>query len=125
MALKRILARGYWAMSRLTYRIDDSTAQDAGIIIRDPHISYVDFVLILAIRWWPRIRVRYLGKHQMFKWPFGGLMRALGGIPVDRGDPSRVVGEILARLEAGERFYLVITPEGTRRRIQYWRSGFY
>lgn len=125
MALKRALARAYWAVSRWTYRIEETPAEDAGIMIGAPHTSNWDFVLMLAISWRTGIRVRYLGKRQMFAWPFGALMRALGGIPVDRRDPSRVVAEILARLQTGERFYLVITPEGTRRRIQYWRSGFY
>ena len=125
MSIRRALASAYWALSRWRYQPYELPAEDAGIMIGAPHTSNWDFVLMLAISWRTGIRVRYLGKHQMFKWPFGGLMRALGGISVDRGDPSRVVGEILARLEAGERFYLVITPEGTRRRIQYWRSGFY
>jgi len=44
---------------------------------------------------------------------------------VDRRDPSRVVAEIVSRLEAGERFFLVVTPEGTRSRGAHWRSGFY
>lgn len=94
-------------------------------MIGAPHTSNWDFVMMLAISWRSGIRVKFLGKHQMFKKPFGALVRALGGIAVDRTDPSRVVDEILARLEGGEQFYLVITPEGTRSHQDYWRSGFY
>lgn len=125
MGLKQVLARGYWAVSRWKYRIEAPPAENAGIMIGAPHTSNWDFVMMLAISWRSGIRVKFLGKHQMFKKPFGPLVRALGGIAVDRTDPSRVVGEILARIDSGERFYLVITPEGTRTRQDYWRSGFY
>src|SRR5699024_6235203 len=82
-------------------------------------------LLMLGLSWQSGIRVKFLGKHQLFTGPLGPLMRALGGIPVDRRDPSRVGAEIVSRLEAGERFFLVVTPEGTRSRGAHWRSGFY
>lgn len=52
-------------------------------------------------------------------------MRALGGIPVDRSDPSRVVSEVVDNVRQGEVFGLVITPDGTRRGHTHWKSGFY
>lgn len=52
-------------------------------------------------------------------------MRALGGIPVDRGEPSKVVDEVVARARAGELFGLVVTPDGTRGAHSHWKSGFY
>lgn len=119
------LSRAYWALSRWEYRAESIPPDGAGILLGAPHTSNWDFVLMLAISWRARIPVRFLGKHQLFKRPFGPLMRALGGIPVDRRDPSRVVHEIVGRVRAGERFYLVITPEGTRGTGTYWRSGFY
>lgn len=119
------LSRAYWALSRWTYRSESMPPDGAGILIGAPHTSNWDFVFMLAISWRARIQVRFLGKHQLFKRPFGPLMRALGGIPVDRRDPSGVVQEIVGRVRAGDRFYLVITPEGTRGTGTYWRSGFY
>src|SRR5699024_11457520 len=67
----------------------------------------------------------FVAPPQAAAGPLRPLMRALGGLPVDRRDPSRVVAEIVSRLEAGERFFLVVTPEGTRSRGAHWRSGFY
>jgi len=52
-------------------------------------------------------------------------MRGLGGIPVDRKNPARVVDEVVARVHAGEVFGLVVTPEGTRGAGSHWKSGFY
>lgn len=120
-----MVAGAYWRLSRWRPRLERAPEEDAGILVGAPHTSNWDFVLMLALSWKYGIRVKFLGKHQLFAGPFGPLMRALGGISVDRRDPSRVVAEIVARLAAGDRFFLVITPEGTRSRGEYWRSGFY
>jgi len=79
---------------------------------------------MLAIAWDLGLSVRYLGKKTLFRPPFGFVMRALGGIPVDRANPSGLVTDLVSRAEAGERFYLVVTPEGTRAAGTYWKSGF-
>ncbi|MEG3614760.1 1-acyl-sn-glycerol-3-phosphate acyltransferase [Isoptericola haloaureus] len=122
-SLRRGIARLYWLVSR--WRLRTTPAPDrAGILIGAPHTSNWDFVLMLAIAWRLGIDVRWLGKHTLFTGWKGPVMRALGGIPVDRRDPSRVVADILARVAAGETFHLVITPEGTRSG-DGWKSGFY
>ncbi|WP_278235562.1 1-acyl-sn-glycerol-3-phosphate acyltransferase [Isoptericola sp. AK164] len=122
-SLRRGIARLYWLISR--WRLRTTPAPDrAGILIGAPHTSNWDFVLMLAIAWRLGIDVRWLGKHTLFTGWKGPVMRALGGIPVDRRDPSRVVADILARVAAGETFHLVITPEGTRSG-DGWKSGFY
>jgi 1-acyl-sn-glycerol-3-phosphate acyltransferase len=95
-----------------------------GILIGAPHTSNWDFVLMLAIGGEGELPFRWLGKHTLFKGPFGPLMRALGGIPVDRRDPAGLVDQLIARIAEGESFYLVVTPEGTRNG-DGWKSGFY
>lgn len=52
-------------------------------------------------------------------------MKALGGIPVNRENPGRLVADLVAMAKSGKRFFLVVTPEGTRQRKTYWKSGFY
>ncbi|MPV35914.1 1-acyl-sn-glycerol-3-phosphate acyltransferase [Georgenia subflava] len=123
--IRRTLARAYWAVSRWNYRAEPLPDDGAGILIGAPHTSNWDFVLMLAISWRAGFSTKFLGKKSLFKKPFGPLMRALGGIPVDRSNPAGLVDEIVARVRAGERFYLVITPEGTRGLSPYWKSGFY
>src|SRR5699024_10845214 len=89
-----------------------------------PHTSNIDFLLVLGIAWDARMRIHWLGKQELFRGLAGPIMRALGGIPVNRQHASGVVAEVVARARADDRFLLVITPEGTRKGAG-WRSGFY
>jgi len=97
---------------------------DKMIIIGAPHTTNWDFILFLgAIRHW-RISPRFIGKHTLFRWPFGYFFKALGGIPVDRSMPGGLVGQVAAEFEKSERMILVMAPEGTRKAAPYWKSGF-
>ena len=125
MTARRAVARAYWRVSRWTLRTERVPQDGSGIILGAPHTSNWDFVLMLAISTSVGVRVRWLGKHTLFTGLMGPFARALGGIPVDRRDPSLVVDDIVSRVRAGEVFSLVITPEGTRSKGEYWKSGFY
>jgi 1-acyl-sn-glycerol-3-phosphate acyltransferase len=121
--IRRAVARLYWRLSRWTLR-SEPAPQEAGILVGAPHTSNWDFVLMLAIAWELGLDIRWLGKHSLFRGWRGPVMRALGGIPVDRRDPSGVVVDVLERVRRGEVFHLVVTPEGTRSGAG-WKSGFY
>ena len=95
------------------------------MLVGAPHTSNVDFVLMLAIAWRLGVEIRWLGKASLFAGWRGPVMRRLGGIPVDRSDPSRVVSDVVTQIHAGEVFGLVVTPDGTRGKNDYWKSGFY
>lgn len=122
--LRRILARLYWTFSRWTLRSEPAPTRPT-VLIGAPHTSNWDFVLMLAIAWRLGIPVRWLGKASLFAGWRGPIMRALGGIPVQRDDAARVVNEVVERVHAGEVFGLVVTPDGTRGGNEYWKSGFY
>ncbi|MDM7830037.1 1-acyl-sn-glycerol-3-phosphate acyltransferase [Cellulomonas edaphi] len=124
MSLRRTLARAYWRVSRWNLVTERVPTDRPGIFVGAPHTSNWDFVLMLAIGAEAGLRFRWLGKHTLFKPPFGPLMRALGGIPVDRRDPAGLVNELTARIAGGDVFSLVVTPEGTRSG-DGWKSGFY
>jgi 1-acyl-sn-glycerol-3-phosphate acyltransferase len=121
--LRRGVASAFWRLSRWRLRTEPAPPQ-AGVLVGAPHTSNWDFVLMLAIAWRLGIDFRWLGKHTLFAGWKGPVMRALGGIPVDRRDPSRVVAEVIERVRGGEVFHLVVTPEGTRSG-DGWKSGFY
>lgn len=121
--LRRTVARLFWRLSRWTLR-SEPPPREAGILVGAPHTSNWDFVLMLALAWELGLDVRWLGKHSLFRGWRGPVMRALGGIPVDRRDPSGVVDDVLERVRRGEVFHLVVTPEGTRSGAG-WKSGFY
>jgi 1-acyl-sn-glycerol-3-phosphate acyltransferase len=118
------LARIYWTFSRWRLRTEPAPTRPT-LLIGAPHTSNWDFVLMLAIAWRLRIPVRWLGKASLFRAGRGSIMRRLGGIPVDRSDPSGVVADVVERVRAGEMFGLVVTPEGTRGSGEHWKSGFY
>jgi 1-acyl-sn-glycerol-3-phosphate acyltransferase len=121
---RRLLSRFYWACSRWTLKSEPAPARPT-VLLGVPHTSNWDFVLMLGIAWRLGIPVRWLGKSSLFRGWRGPIMHRLGGIPVDRSDPSRVVADVVERMRAGESFGLVVTPEGTRGAGAYWKSGFY
>jgi 1-acyl-sn-glycerol-3-phosphate acyltransferase len=99
------------------------------IAIVAPHTSNWDLPIGLlcafAIDARRRWTLGFMMKHSAFRGPLGPIMRYLGGIPVDRAAAHDVVDQMCRAVRAHERFVLVITPEGTRRRRPYWKSGFY
>ncbi|WP_136707867.1 1-acyl-sn-glycerol-3-phosphate acyltransferase [Agromyces sp. H66] len=122
--LRRLMSRVFWACSRWRL-VGEPAPNRPTVIIGAPHTSNWDFVIMLAIAWRLGIDVRWLGKKSLFAGWRESIMRRLGGIPVDRSDPGRVVGEVVERVKAGEVFGLVVTPDGTRGPHEYWKSGFY
>ena len=75
--------------------------------------------------WVLEIRLSFLGKHTLFWWPQGVVLRRTGGIPVNRRKPHDMVARLAQRFERSERLILVIPPEGTRARSAHWKSGFF
>jgi 1-acyl-sn-glycerol-3-phosphate acyltransferase len=122
--LRRLLSRLFWTFSRWTLRTEPAPSRPT-VLVGAPHTSNWDFVLMLAIAWRLGIDLRWLGKKSLFTGWRGPIMRALGGIPVDRDAPGRVVDDVVARVHSGEVFGLVVTPDGTRKGHTHWKSGFY
>ncbi|WP_431800997.1 1-acyl-sn-glycerol-3-phosphate acyltransferase [Microbacterium sp. bgisy203] len=122
--IRRLVARIFWFFSRWELRTEPAPTRPT-VLIGAPHTSNWDFVLMLGIAWRLGIPVRWLGKASLFSGWRGPIMRALGGIPVQRDDASRVVDEVVARVHSGEVFGLVVTPDGTRGGNTHWKSGFY
>ncbi|WP_341939772.1 1-acyl-sn-glycerol-3-phosphate acyltransferase [Microbacterium sp. LWH10-1.2] len=122
--LRSFVARLFWVFSRWTLASEPAPTRPT-VLIGAPHTSNWDFVLMLAIAWRLGIDVHWLGKKSLFRgwrWP---IMRGIGGIPVDRADPARVVNDVVSQVNDGAVFGLVVTPDGTRGGNEYWKSGFY
>jgi 1-acyl-sn-glycerol-3-phosphate acyltransferase len=95
------------------------------VIVVYPHTSNWDFVIGYLARLAAAIPIRFVGKHTLFRWPFGGLLRRMGGIPVNRTDPAGLVERLAGELARGDRLWLALAPEGTRSYTDHWKSGFY
>ncbi|MGO3021750.1 MAG: 1-acyl-sn-glycerol-3-phosphate acyltransferase [Brevibacterium sp.] len=122
--IRRLLARAFWTSSKWKLVTEPAPSRPT-VLIGAPHTSNWDFIVMLAIAWRMRVDVHWLGKHSLFAGWRGPIMRGLGGIPVDRSDPSKIVTEVVDRMRDGEVFALVVTPDGTRGGHTHWKSGFH
>ena len=96
------------------------------VLIAAPHTSNWDLPYTLMAAFALRLNVRWMGKASIFRWPFGGLMRWLGGIAVDRSKNNNLVAASAQELaQASGTVQLVVPPEGTRGRTRHWKTGFY
>jgi 1-acyl-sn-glycerol-3-phosphate acyltransferase len=95
------------------------------VLIEYPHTSNWDAFYGLLANFALTAEVRWMAKDTAFRWPFAGLMKRLGGIPVNRRERGNVVAQMIGEFAARECFILGIAPEGTRSRTAGWKSGFY
>jgi len=95
------------------------------IIALAPHTSNWDFIIGNLYSGVTGVKYQFLMKKEWFTWPLGYMMRALGGIPIDRSKRTRVTEQIAQRAKEEKEFRLCITPEGTRKRNPEWKKGFY
>ncbi len=95
------------------------------VIIGAPHTSNWDFPLALGLAFCFQVKMFWMGKHTLFRWPLGGVMRWLGGIAVNRSANQNLVAQAVETMRASHKLVLAIPPEGTRSKVRYWKTGFY
>jgi len=95
------------------------------VVIVAPHSTNWDVIWGLLLKVGLRLDIRFIGKRQAFFWPLGSLLRSFGGIPIDRSAAHGVVGEMAGLFAQHERLWLALAPEGTRKKVQKWKSGFW
>ena len=118
---KLIMKMGGWDMIA-----DVTPDMHNAVIIEAPHTSMWDFVWGRAGLWMLGIRCHFLIKKELFFFPLGPILKALGAVPVDRGhDGKKFFDDIITQLKTDKNFSLVLTPEGTRKLSKNWKKGFY
>jgi 1-acyl-sn-glycerol-3-phosphate acyltransferase len=96
------------------------------VFIAAPHTSNWDLPYTLMVAFALRLTPYWMGKASIFRFPFGGLMRWLGGIAVDRSKSNNLVAaSAQAITDADGPLQLIVPPEGTRSKTRYWKTGFY
>lgn len=96
------------------------------VLIAAPHTSNWDLPYTLMVAFALRLNVYWMGKQSIFRPPFRGVMRWLGGIPVNREQSTNLVAASVAAIRAADGpLQLIVPPEGTRSKTRYWKTGFY
>ncbi|WP_426430291.1 1-acyl-sn-glycerol-3-phosphate acyltransferase [Winogradskyella sp. HB-48] len=95
------------------------------VIIAVPHTSWHDFYIGILLRKITGVKTNFVGKKELFRWPFGYYFRAVGGKPLDRTSGQNKVEAIAKLFEEEEEFRLALAPEGTRKKVDSWKTGFY
>ncbi|PIB25235.1 lysophospholipid acyltransferase family protein [Maribacter sp. 4G9] len=95
------------------------------VLIVVPHTSWWDFLLGLLVRSVLNEEINYIGKKSLFDSPFGWFFRWTGGAPIDRSKSNDTVSAIVKIFESRDKFRLALSPEGTRKKVEKWKTGFY
>jgi 1-acyl-sn-glycerol-3-phosphate acyltransferase len=95
------------------------------VLIVYPHTSNWDFFIGYLARLAAGLPAIWIGKHTIFRWPVDGLLRSMGGIPVDRAHATGLIPALVKEFARRETVCLALAPEGTRRRLDHIKSGFY
>ena len=115
-----------WILTTLGWEIHaDFPDLEKYVVIAAPHTSNWDFPLGILIIKALKIDVSWIGKHTIFRWPFGWFFRALGGTPVNRGKSLNVIQQTTDLFNQSDRLIFALAPEGTRSKTDHWKTGFY
>jgi 1-acyl-sn-glycerol-3-phosphate acyltransferase len=95
------------------------------VVIAAPHSSGWDAVWGLAAKVAMGVQITFIAKAELFWGPLGWLLRKFGGRPVDRSAPGGIVEQTAEQIRGAERMWFVLAPEGTRRRVEHWKTGFW
>ncbi len=95
------------------------------ILIAGPHTSNWDFLMFLGVIFHLKANVKFMGKAELFRNPFGWFFYWCGGIPVDRKKSQGLVEQMVDACGKSDKFILTIAPEGTRYKVSDWKMGFY
>ncbi len=124
-----LLRAGSIGFLKLTgWKIEGQLPADASkaVLIAAPHTSNWDLPYTLMVCFVLQLNVYWMGKSSIFKWPFGSVMRWLGGVAVNRSQSTNLVAaSAQAILDADAPLQLIVPPEGTRDKVTVWKTGFY
>ena len=122
-----MLARcSYWILKKLgwTFQVDLPDINKF-VAIAAPHTSNWDFPLGILAAKAIKLKIRWMGKHSMFRWPFGWFFRAIGGTSIHRNGGQNYIQQMTDLFNRSEQLVLALAPEGTRSKTDHWKTGFH
>jgi 1-acyl-sn-glycerol-3-phosphate acyltransferase len=120
-----------WLVKSMGWRIEfDGLPTKQGVLIGYPHTSNWDFITMMPVKWAMGLPLQFFAKESLFRIPlFGRWLRFIGAVPIDRSSPKGMVAEMVEALKLhkqnNELLWIGLSPEGTRKLTEGWRSGFY
>jgi 1-acyl-sn-glycerol-3-phosphate acyltransferase len=121
--LEWLIVRFYFAMGWKSVAIRPIPKK--AIIIAAPHTSNWDFVYYIGLTRDLGIETSFMAKKELFRWPMGRFMRDMGGVEVNRATGGNYVQAMIDEFNRRDEFLLTIAPEGTRKSVGQWKTGFY
>jgi len=123
-ALTRWLGR--WLLRLWGWRVvDDLPDVPKAVVVCAPHTSNVDGLVVAGVVMALQVRIKVMAKHSLFRAPFGGFFRWIGGLPIDRDKAGGIVGQSAQKFSEYEQLWVGVAPEGTRKGADSWKTGFY
>lgn len=114
-----------WVLHRIGWKfVGEIPKEKKAIVILAPHTSNIDFFIACFVKFALRLKASYIMKQEAFFWPFKRFLINIGGIPIDRKNPSKIVSQVKSELNRREKVWVVITPEGTRKKVSRYKTGF-
>ena len=95
------------------------------VLVCAPHTSYFDFIVSVLARRILKVEINFVGKKELFVWPLGWYFKWMGGAPLNRGKAENKVEAIANVIKVHKEFRLALAPEGTRTKVEKWKSGYY
>ena len=116
-----------WLLKKMGWTtVGGPVPEDKAVILGVPHTSAMDFVVsYLFYTQFDSQKARVMIKKEFFFWPIGGLLRSMGAVPVDRSNASAMVKSLIDQMEGEKSFILAIAPEGTRKPVKEWKTGYH
>jgi 1-acyl-sn-glycerol-3-phosphate acyltransferase len=115
-----------WLMKRLGWSMQGEWPDlKKMVIIAAPHSSTWDVIIGLLVIQGSGLKVVFMGKQEVFRWPLGPILKYLGGMPVNRAAPGGVVEQVAEEIRSSEQMWFALAPEGTRKEVKDWKTGFW
>jgi len=117
---------GCWVLQRLGWQVRGALPDVPKLVAAvAPHTSNWDFIVAFAASLALGLKISFLGKHSIFVWPIRNFLLRFGGIPVERSQRHGIVPQLVATFAREPKLLLGIAPEGTRKKVTQWKSGFW
>lgn len=113
------------ASERSGWQVESLPDVPKAVVIAAPHSSNWDGLIGVVAAFGIGLRINWMGKHQLFRWPLASIMRAFGGISTVRDSAHGVVDQFAEKMREADHMWLVLAPEGTRKKVAKWRTGFW